>query len=211
MERIAIRPLSIRQSVAEAVRKALREGQFPPGADLSEVMLAERFQVSRGPIREALLVLAEEGLLTHSQNRGFSVLRFTREDRDHIDEVRLLLESKALECARERATPADLAELQRLQNELVGLFREGELPARDAAEISFHGYIWELSGNPWLVSSLKQAMIPYFTYSRAIGLVRDDLSPGLATARHQLYIDYVAGRTDRLAVDCVRFHLGIAA
>ena len=205
----SIRPISIRQSVAEAIRRALREGIFQPGDDLSEVMLAERYKVSRGPIREALLVLAEEGLLTHSQNRGFSVLRFTPEDRTHIDEVRLLLECRALERARERATPADLAELQRLKNALVELFREGELPARDAAEITFHGYIWELSGNPWLVSSLKQAMIPYFTYSRAIGVVRGDLAPGLAAARHQLYVDYIAGRSRRSAEACVRFHLGM--
>jgi DNA-binding GntR family transcriptional regulator len=146
---------------------------------------------------------------THSQNRGFSVPRFAASDRAQIDEVRLLLETRALELARGRATAADSAELQHLRDELVRLFREGELPARDAAEIRFHGRIWELSGNPWLAGSLKRAMIPYFTYSRAIGAIRDDLSPGLASERHQLYVDYVAGRTNQSAVECVRFHLGI--
>ena len=122
---------------------------------------------------------------------------------------RLLLETRALEVARVRATAADLADIQHLKDELVRLFREGELPARDAAEIRFHGHIWELSGNPWLVGSLKQAMIPYFPYSRAIGVIRDDLSPCLASERHQLYFDYVAGRASQSADECVRFHLGI--
>ena len=60
----AIRSVSIRHSVADAVRAALREGHLKPGENISEVALATKFQVSRGPIREALLVLVEEGLLS---------------------------------------------------------------------------------------------------------------------------------------------------
>jgi len=203
----AIRSTSIRHAVADAVRAALRDGILKPGEDLNEVALASQFQVSRGPVREALLVLAEEGLLNHSANRGFSVVLLTPEDHAHIEEIRLLLETRALERAKERATPADLLRVETMKTELLGLFHDKQHPARDAWEIAFHGFIWQLSGNPWLVSSLKRIMIPYFTFGRHAGLTQSDLDPKVADAQHQLYIDYLNGKTNRTAEECVRFHL----
>lgn len=205
----AIHSVSIRQAVAESIRAALREGHFKPGENLSEVALAEKFEVSRGPIREALLVLVEEGLLTHSPNRGFAVIDLSVEDKEHIADLRLLLESRALELGRERVTPPDLARLGELKDELVRLFKDSERPARDAMEIAFHGYIWELSGNPWLVDALRRTMVPLFIFGRYLGISRSNLDPTLGEAQHQLYIDYLARKTDHPAEQCVRFHLGL--
>jgi DNA-binding GntR family transcriptional regulator len=205
----AIRSVSIRHAVSESVRTALREGAFKPGENLSEVALAARFQVSRGPSREALLVLVEEGLLTHSPNRGFSVVNLTEEDCVHIVELRLPLEAKALERARERVTAEDLEKLAQMKAELVKLFRDSEQPARDSLETAFHGYVWELSGNPWLVNALRRAVVPLFTFGRRVGGPRVGPQPSLADARHQMYIDYLARKTPRTAEECVRFHLGL--
>jgi len=205
----AIRSVSLRHAVSDSIRIALRQGHFQPGENISEVALAEKFEVSRGPIREALLVLVEEGLLTHSPNRGFSVIEFSAKDRDHIAELRLLLESHALEQGRERVTPPDLQRLSEIKTELVALFRDSERPARDAKEIEFHGFVWELSGNPWLVSALRRTMVPLFTFGRHLGISQAALDPTIADAQHQLYIDYLARKTDRTAVECVRFHLGL--
>ncbi|WP_414662552.1 GntR family transcriptional regulator [Horticoccus sp. 23ND18S-11] len=205
----AIRSVSIRHSVADAVRSALREGHLKPGENISEVALAHQFEVSRGPIREALLVLVEEGLLTHSPNRGFSVIDLSAEDKEHIAELRLMLESRALERGRERVTPADLKRLGEMKEELVSLFKDSERPARDAMEIAFHGYVWELSGNPWLVNALKRTMMPLFLFGRYLGISRASMDVALADQQHQLYIDYLAGKTNRTAEQCVRFHLGL--
>lgn len=203
----AIRSVSIRHSVADAVRSALREGVLKPGENLSEVELASKFEVSRGPIREALLVLAEEGLLTHSPNRGFSVVKLSPEDHAHISELRLLLESHALERARDRVTAADLNKLRQMKDELVGLFKDSERPARDAVEIAFHGFIWELSGNPWLASALKRTVNPIFIFGRYLGISQVSLDPRFVDEQHQWYIDYLARKTDKTAEECVRFHL----
>lgn len=205
----AIRSVSIRHSVADAVRSALREGHLKPGENISEVALANQFEVSRGPIREALLVLVEEGLLTHSPNRGFSVIDLSAEDKEHIAELRLMLESRALERGRERVTPADLKRLGEMKDELVNLFQDSERPARDAMEIAFHGYVWELSGNPWLVNALKRTMMPLFLFGRYLGISRASMDVALADQQHQLYIDYLARKTSRTAEQCVRFHLGL--
>ena len=94
-----VKPVSIRQTVGETIRRALLEGRFRPGQPLSEVALASEMNVSRGPVREALLVLAQEGLVSHSQNYGFSVLEFNEQDRTEVQQVRLPLEVLALELA----------------------------------------------------------------------------------------------------------------
>jgi len=203
----AIRTPSIRESVSEAIRSALREGQLCTGEDLNEANLATHFQVSRGPIREALFVLAEEGVLNYFNNKGFSVPKFTERDRAQINELRLMMESRALELARDSTTPAHVRRLEELQQEMISLFLDNRVAARDGVELAFHGMIWELSGNPWLVRCLRRAMVPYFTFSRTFHLRWPDLTIELFSAQHQLFIDYLRGATGKTAEECVRFHL----
>lgn len=198
----------MRHNIAEVLRSALREGRFRFGEDLSEQNLATQMKVSRGPVREALLVLAEEGLVTHALNRGFSVLKFTAKDRAEIDEVRLPLETLALESARGRVTADEIEKLTRLKDEVMTLFLDRQHPARDSAEMAFHSLIWHKSGNVWLESSLKRIMIPYFTYSRFLPAInRREVNADLVAEQHQRYIDYVRGESPFSAEDCVRFHL----
>jgi DNA-binding GntR family transcriptional regulator len=173
----AIRSVSIRHSAADAIRTSLREGHIKAGENINEMALATQFEVSRGPIREALLVRVEEGLMIHTPNRGFSVINLSPDDHAHIVDLRLLLELRALERARERVSKADLIHLTQMKGQLVQLFRNSELPARDAIEISFHGYIWELSGNPWLAKSLKRAIIPLFILGRNLRISRASMDP----------------------------------
>src|SRR4051812_46405242 len=83
----AIQAISIRHSVEDLVRCALREGRCRAGEDVCEGVLSSEMEVGRGPVREALLVLAEEGFVSHAQNRGFSVPRFTLEDCNKINRI----------------------------------------------------------------------------------------------------------------------------
>src|SRR6478735_3441645 len=92
-----LKAVSMRESVGEVIRKALYDRRFNAGESLSEARLAAEMGISRGPVREALLVLVQEGLLTHSPNRGFSVINFTAEDLREISEVRVPLEATALQ------------------------------------------------------------------------------------------------------------------
>ena len=57
---------------------------------------------------------------------------------------------------------------------------------------------------------MKRLLAPYFTFSRQLGLSKIDLDPVLADQQHQLYIDYLARRTDQSAEDCVKFHLRLS-
>lgn len=204
-----IRVSAIRDAVAESLRRSLLEGRFRPGEDLSDAAIAAQFQVSRGPVREAMLIMAEEGLLTHTQNRGFSVLNFTVDDLTQIERVRVPLESLALAIARERITPRDLDRLAGLKDELARAFDRGDHHVCVRSEIDFHSAIWELSGNPWLMASLKRIMIPCFTYGTACRMSSPDLSGATLARLHEIYLEYLSGSSDRTAEDCVRSHLSL--
>lgn len=202
---------AIRDTVADALRQTLLEGRFRPGENLSEAAVASELQVSRGPVREAMFVLVAEGLLNHTLNRGFSVLNFSAEDLEKIERVRVPLESLALSAARERVTPAGIEQLKEIKANLCRLYEAGDRQGSLRSEIDFHGSIWEMSGNPWLVASLRRIMIPSFTYGTAFRMNRPDLTPAIMDQLHSLYIDYLEGVSPHTAEECVRLHVGLPA
>lgn len=200
--------IAARQNAADAIRKALLQGQFVPGQGLSEVSLAAQLGISRGPVREALLILTQEGLVTHQQNRGFSVIEFTARDQNEIQAIRLPLEAMALELAKPKVTGEDLDRLQELKAELLESYGQTHMADLISAELQFHGYIWEKSDNLWLVNALRRVLVPFYTFAVALEMNRPDLSPELLDRQHSLYIDYLSGVTQISALDCVRSHIG---
>src|SRR6266508_2086678 len=121
------RASAIREAVADLIRNALLEGKFRPGQSLSEPALAAQLGVSRGPVREALLVLAEEGLVTYSRNRGFSVPTMGQEDYSLIGAVQLPLETKILTLAKERVREADIRSLEQIKKKLMETLQENRV------------------------------------------------------------------------------------
>jgi DNA-binding GntR family transcriptional regulator len=200
---------AIRESVAEAVRRTLLAGGYKPGQIISEVAIAAEFEISRGPVREALLTLASEGLLIYNPNRGFAVLSFSVEDIEQIEIVRLALEPLALAASREHASGDDLAQLRELKSELVCAFRAEQQLECVSAELAFHRSIWQLSSNPWLTAGLQRVMMPAFTYGAAFRMTRPNLTAEWMDTIHQLYIDYISGIAAQSAEACVRIHLGL--
>lgn len=198
----------IREAVCDVLRSSLLAGVFSPGEALSEPELASQLKVSRGPVREALLVLAEEGMVTHIPNRGFFVLQLTHGDVELIDKVRFPLEVLALSEARKRANSEKIAELQYIRDKMLESFRAKDMNTWTMLDQAFHTKIWELGGNPWLVSALRRIMSPYFVFSMAYKVSAPDLTYDLMRERHDLYVDYLKGATAKSADECVRFHLG---
>jgi DNA-binding GntR family transcriptional regulator len=101
------KPLSAAESVAKQLRRAILDGHFPAGTRVREVQIAEQIGVSRGPVREALRMLSEEGLVILRQNRGAIVAGLTSEDVVEIYAVRAALASIAFKCTVERALNSD--------------------------------------------------------------------------------------------------------
>jgi DNA-binding GntR family transcriptional regulator len=204
-----IRLSAMRETVAEALRNALMDGKFRPGESLSEVALAAQMGVSRGPVREALLVLAQEGLVVHSQNRGFNVLDLKPEDGSAMAMVRAPLEAMALRMARERATEDDLVSLEANKARIVESFASGDMTATAREDLAFHEAIWQLSGNLWLIQALRRVVIPFFAYTMMFKRRGDTLNANVLEQQHQNYLDFLRGNPEMSADDCVRFHLNL--
>lgn len=204
----SLRMMSIRDSAVDALRSALLEGKFQPGESLSEPALASQMGISRGPVREALLVLEQEGLVVHNQNRGFSVLTLGPEDRRAMTKVRVPLEALALELARAKATAEDLAEMEADLERMVATY--GPDTRNSAREdLAFHGKLWELSGNPWLIVALKRVVVPFFLFTIMYSAKTDMLDAATLEKQHRAYLDFLRGSTEMTAEECVRLHLSM--
>ncbi len=159
-----VKSVAVRESVGEAIRQALYNGRFGPGQTLSDVALAAELGISRGPVREALLLLVQEGLVLHLPNRGFSVVQLTANDLAEIHHVRVPLEAMALRLAQPFVTADDFARLEEFRNTMVQEFLRENNPACTQADIQFHSLIWERGGNAKLASTLHTLVSPYFAY-----------------------------------------------
>lgn len=203
-----LRTVSIRDGVVDILRDALLAGRFRPAESLSEPELAAQLNVSRGPVREALLVLVQEGLVLHSQNRGFSVVDIKPDDATAMAVARLPLEVVALKLAKKRITRAELDALRRLKRSLMKSFAcDLALCARE--DLSFHEKIWEAAGNPWVMLALRRIAIPFFSYSMMFKEHAGQLTSKVLDEQHQCYLDYLEGSTSLSAEECVRFHLSM--
>lgn len=206
------RARNLRRLVAGALRGAIMGGEFAPGSPLGEHELAERFGVSRGPVREALVQLERDHLVRSFPNRGFFVVTLTEQEFDERLALRSVLEPIALAAARERATPRDLAKIRSQLLELEATAARRDQSAYVAKDYEFHVAIWEIGGRPLLKDLLIQISAPVFAFE---GLVADryrraeyDL-PADARA-HRILLDYLAGLTDQDAECCLRPVLDLA-
>ncbi len=154
-------------------------------------------------------MLAQQGLITHSHNHGFSVLSFADRDHAEIDAVRLELESLALTLARERIHRDDLDLLEMATARMAAVIRKNSSVEWVKAELEFHELVWELSGNRWLIDCLRRVMVPYFHYETAFRL-EPQITDRQFADLHRLYIDFLKGASKHTAKECVRIHLGLA-
>src|SRR5215468_8309890 len=103
---------SLADDVVDRLRDAIFHGSFKPGEPLREEQLAASLDVSRGPVREALVQLEREGLVIVRRHRGATVARLSRLDAEEVYSLRLALERLAVQRAVRSATEADFAALE---------------------------------------------------------------------------------------------------
>lgn len=145
-----LRKSTFRQHIAERLRTAILAGELAPGASLVETTLAAQFNVSRGPLREALRELIEEGLLVAVPYTGTHVITLTAPDIQEIYSMRITLERFAFEQAWSRRDTAFERELQRRNAALTQAIDVGDDAASILAELDLHGLVYETSGHKLL-------------------------------------------------------------
>jgi DNA-binding GntR family transcriptional regulator len=138
--------------IAAELRWELMAGTLRPGAELSQVVLAERFGVSRIPIRDALRILAGEGLVEIEVHRGARVIALTPAEVREIYDLRVLLECDCLRRAAEKMTPATLDEIERVR-------RKSDLdagtPGWAAGDWAFHHALYSPAARPRQIAMIE--------------------------------------------------------
>jgi DNA-binding GntR family transcriptional regulator len=156
------RPLSPRalyQDVAERLRQQIFARQLEPGSWIDEQRLAADYGISRTPLREALKVLAVEGLITMKVRRGAYVTEMSADDVRQIYHLLGLLESDAAGDVARHASDAQLADLRALHQHLEKQVRQRE--AFFTTNERFHMKLLEIAGNRWrqqIVTDLRKVM-----------------------------------------------------
>jgi DNA-binding GntR family transcriptional regulator len=145
---------SLHDEVADGLRARIFDGVLAPGSFIDEVALCTDLAISRTPLREALKVLAAEGLVRHEPRRGSFVSQVTEQDLDEIFPVIALLEGRcALEATR-NATDADIAALEMLHTSLQQHATAKRITDYYAVNFQIHEAVITLANNRWLAQSI---------------------------------------------------------
>ena len=156
---VSLAPRALYQEVAELLRQRIFKRELEPGSWIDEMKLAEEYGISRTPLREALKVLAAEGLVTMKVRRGAYVTEVSEKDLSDVYHLLSLLESDAAGVTAERATDAELKDLQALHKELEAAVNNRE--KFFAINERFHMRLLEIAGNKWrdqMVGDLRKVM-----------------------------------------------------
>jgi DNA-binding GntR family transcriptional regulator len=155
-EVISIPRAALHEQVAQRLRQMLVEGRIAPGAKLNERELSELLKVSRTPLREAIKMLAAEGLVELLPNRGAIAVSLTEADVLNTFEVMAGLEAQSGELAAERITPEELAEIHAMHFEMMAAYTRHDLSAYYSFNARIHNAINEAAKNPVLATVYQQ-------------------------------------------------------
>jgi DNA-binding GntR family transcriptional regulator len=158
-DRLQLPSTALYEQVAERLRARIMAHTLTPGSWLDEQALAAEYGISRTPLREAIKVLAAEGLVTMKLRRGAYVTEVSERDLAEVFHLLSLLECDAVAVVAEQATEAQLADLAVLHEQLERAIRNAD--AFFAANERFHTRLLEIADNRWrnqMVADLRQVM-----------------------------------------------------
>ncbi len=159
MAAVTLTPRALYEEVAELLRQRIFRRELEPGSWIDELKLAEEYGISRTPLREALKVLAAEGLVTMKVRRGAYVTEVNEKDLSDVYHLLSLLESDAAGVVATRASDAELQELQALHADLEAAVADRE--KFFAVNERFHMRLLEIADNRWrdqMVADLRKVM-----------------------------------------------------
>ena len=201
----ALRPLSPRalyQDVAERLRQQIFNRSLPPGSWIDELKLCTEYGISRTPLREALKVLAAEGLVTMKVRRGAYVTEVSPTDVAQVYHLLALLESDAAGEVAAHASEQQRAELRVLHERLEKQVRQRD--AFFATNEQFHMKLLEISNNRWrtqMVADLRKVMKLNRHHSLfKVGRLADSL------AEHRALMLAIEARSAKRAAALMRVH-----
>ena len=203
---VSLAPRPLYEEVAELLRQRIFKRELEPGSWIDELKIAEEFGISRTPLREALKVLAAEGLVTMKVRRGAYVTEVSQQDLADVYHLLSLLESDAAGVVATKATDAELKELQALHKALETAAKPGKANTDQffAVNEQFHMRLLQIANNRWrdqMVAALRKVMkLNRHNSLLKTGRIEESL------AEHRAIMDALAARDAALTVQRVREH-----
>ena len=164
----------LRDKIFDVLKTWILDGTLAPGERIVESTIAKQLQVSRAPLREALWLLANVGLVQLKAHQGAFVARLSQQDVREIFEIREILETHAAKKVRATLTPEAAKRLEGALTALEDAARERDVARCTNADMAFHRTICELAGNGHLTDVLNDISTRFFAYE----LIRDLRNPG---------------------------------
>ncbi|MFJ8540291.1 GntR family transcriptional regulator [Streptomyces sp. NPDC093591] len=200
-----LKSVSLREQAREALRTRIVLGQIEPGRVESVINVASELGVSVTPVREAVMDLANVGMVEIIRNRGFRVPELTDHDLEEIFRLRTMLEVPAMVELAERADRAPMAGFRQLAEQLTDAAREGDLVAFLDLDRQFHLGLLELLGNRRLVTMVGQLR----DQARMQGLQKlaDQGELTQSGEEHIAIVDAIESGDGELTAELMRKHL----
>lgn len=187
----SLQPSTRRSQIAATLRDAIFSGQLPPGTPLVEIKLAQQFGVSRGPLREAIRELSEEGLLLNKPYVGTYVVEVSEKTLTEAYDLRRVLERHAFDLIWGHRNDSYRRELLARHSALIDAAVSGDMLAEIGAEMTFHRFPYEFSNSGVLLEMwemLSQKIRLGFTlYQKSIG------EPVSSRNAHNKYVECALG------------------
>ena len=198
---------SLHGEILSRLRDYVVEGNIPEGARVPERQLCEMFGISRTPLREALKVLASEGLIDLLPNRGARVRQLSRRDLEELFEMMGGLESLAGRLACEKITEEEIAEIERLHYEMYGFYLHRDMHGYFRVNQLIHQKIVEASRNATLKATYANlaGRIRRVRYSANFARKRERW--GEAMREHETILDALRRRAGDELSDILFRHL----
>ncbi|MCZ7562676.1 MAG: GntR family transcriptional regulator [Burkholderiales bacterium] len=197
-------PRLLREHLYERIRAEIITCGIAPGAQVHEQELAQRYRVSKSPIRDALLKLQAERLVEVVPRRGYRVRPISLGDAAELYDMRLVLERACVERVIANASDAEIASLERYRR----LAARVRLPAWIDYNRRFHAAIASICGNQRLARATIEVIQVFdrFTYT-GLAALGDARSLERFVAEHGVLIDAIERRDRRAAVAAIRHHI----
>lgn len=198
--------LSLPQQIAKVIAEEIVERELPFGERLPELDLAGRFGTSRAPIREALYILAQEGLVERTPRRGAVVRRFDRREIEELYQVRALLEGLALEHAFNEPDDARRTALVSALELAVRRMKDArkEMKRYHALNFELHKTILEVAGRELLLNLYRQIEGPLKVFLRLS--LETPGAVAISLVEHEKLLDAIRECDLKLASDILANH-----
>ena len=198
-----LRRVSIADSLTDMLRTRILRGEWRAGLQLRQHALAEEYQVSRMPVREALRQLEKEGLVTFQVNKGAEVSRLSIEELEELFDLRLNLECDIVRQAIGKANEEDIAQAEKAHEQLNKALAKGDIHRGGELNWVFHNALYNPANKPHTINIIKTINYQTDRFIRLYVIATEDAA-SQACDHHDALLEAYRAKDSRAAVAALK-------